>query len=43
MKFEPSLIMNENVFENKSKRNPEDRKMMLIKSCQLIGDIFSEK
>lgn len=44
LKFEAPLIMNENVFENKfSKRNPEDRKMMLIKSCQVIGDIFSEK
>lgn len=44
LKFEAPLIMNENVFENKfSKRNPEDWKMMLIKSCQLIGDIFSEK
>lgn len=41
MKFEAPLIMNENVFENKfSKRNPEDRKMMLIKSCQLIGYIL---
>lgn len=43
MKFEAPLIMNENVFENKfSKRNAEDPKIMLIKSCQVIGDIFSE-
>lgn len=41
LKFEPSLIMNENVFGNKfSKRNAEDQKMMLIKSCQLIGYIL---